>query len=53
MNECISVSKQKSEHQHWILQIQIILGTKIQLNWQFKSFGPNLPRKVIFALKHH
>ena len=34
----------KSEHHHWILHIQISLGTKFHFK-QFWNLGPNLPRK--------
>ena len=44
------VKNRKSEHHHWILHIQINLGTKFQLK-QFWFFGPDLPQKGFSGLK--
>ena len=44
------VKNRKSERHHWILHIQINLGTKFQLK-QFWFFGPDLPQKGFSGLK--
>ena len=41
----------KTEHHHWILHIEIILGTKFQLKLTILSFWPELPEKAIPSLK--
>ena len=34
----------------WILELVEV--PSFSLNWQFRFFGPNLPKKCIFSLKH-
>ena len=40
------VKNRKSEHHHWITQIQISLGTKFQFKLTMFFFSTNLPKKV-------
>ena len=47
----LTVSNRESEQHLWILHIQISLGTKFNLNWQFWFFRPNLPKKGVSNLK--
>ena len=41
----------KSEHYHWILNIQIIPESKFSLNRQFLFFGPNFPKNSYLQSK--
>ena len=43
--------KQKNEHNHWILLIQVSLGTKFHLKLTALIFLPDLPRKSFSGLK--
>ena len=45
------VKNRKIEHHHWILLIQISLGTKFQLKLTILIFWPDLPKKGFSGLK--
>ena len=45
------VKNRKSEHRHWILLIQISLGTKFQLKLTILIFWLDLPEKGFLGLK--
>ena len=45
------VKNRWSEHQHWVLQIQISLGTKFQLKPAMCDFLDEICPKIVFLLR--